>query len=84
MPGPTRVETDALAAGRLLYRAAGDVNEVAEGKLTLGDASHRLIGRRFADRVLCHARVAYRDIAPNRARARPVLPIRLFVVLHIR
>jgi len=117
VPGPTRFETDALAAGRVLYRAAGDVNEVAEGKLTLGvirqeleaivreraavdpnlhyldgrrlygvadsarlalrdelhpdDAGHRLIGRRFADLVLGHAPVAYRDIAPDRARARP-------------
>lgn len=36
VPGPTQFETDALAAGRVLYRAAGDVNEVAQGKLTLG------------------------------------------------
>lgn len=36
VPGPTQFETDALAAGRVLYRAAGDVNEIAQGKLTLG------------------------------------------------
>ncbi|WP_137174708.1 SGNH/GDSL hydrolase family protein [Massilia sp. HP4] len=36
VPGPTKFETDALAAGRVLYRAAGDVNEIAQGKLTLG------------------------------------------------
>ncbi|WP_313166162.1 SGNH/GDSL hydrolase family protein [Massilia oculi] len=36
VPGPTRFETEALAAGRVLYRAAGDVHEIAQGKLTLG------------------------------------------------
>lgn len=109
VPGPTRFETGILAAGRVLYRAAGDVSEVAQGKLTLGvirqeleaivreraavdpnlhyldgrrlygladsarmalrdelhpdDASHRIIGERFAELVLgpSHAAVAFRD-----------------------
>jgi len=111
VPGPTRFETGTLAAGRVLYRATGDVNEVAQGKLTLGvirqeleaivneraavdpnlhyldgrrlygladsarmalrdelhpdDASHRIIGERFAALVLgpSHAAVAYRELA---------------------
>jgi hypothetical protein len=35
-PGPTRFDMDALADGRLRFRAAGNPAETAEGKLTLG------------------------------------------------
>jgi hypothetical protein len=36
VPGPSVYDMDALAEGRLLFRAGGSVDEVRQGKLTLG------------------------------------------------
>lgn len=36
LPGPSMFDLDALAEGRLLFRAAGTADEVRQGKLTLG------------------------------------------------
>jgi hypothetical protein len=36
LPGPSVFDLDALAAGRLLFKAGGSADEVRQGKLTLG------------------------------------------------
>ncbi|MGW4026126.1 GDSL-type esterase/lipase family protein [Streptomyces sp. NPDC005009] len=51
-PGPTAFDFSRLGEGRLLFTAAGDPEERAEGKLTLGvirDELKRIVTRRAAD-----------------------------------
>lgn len=51
LPGPSVYDMDALAEGRLLFRAGGSADEVPQGKLTLGVIREQLraiVGQRRA------------------------------------
>jgi len=51
MPGPSVVDLDALAEGRLLFRSGGSADEARQGKLTLGairDELRKIVGQRRA------------------------------------
>ncbi|MEV7523596.1 GDSL-type esterase/lipase family protein [Streptomyces sp. NPDC091371] len=51
-PGPTALDQDSLATGRLTFRATGDPAETAAGKLTLNAIRQelaRIVGERSAD-----------------------------------
>ena len=59
-PGPTAFDEQALAAGRLRFRAAGDPAEVAAGKLTLGVIRAEL-ARVVEQRSASDPRLSYLD-----------------------
>ncbi|CAL9609970.1 hypothetical protein SUDANB106_05622 [Streptomyces sp. enrichment culture] len=78
-PGPSVPDLDALGAGRLSFRAAGDPAERAQGKLTLGvirDELARIVEQRAAEDPNLH-HLDGRDLYGEADSAELPLPDRL-------
>ncbi|GAA2272461.1 SGNH/GDSL hydrolase family protein [Streptomyces atrovirens] len=78
-PGPTAYDFSRLGEGRLLFTAAGDPGERAEGKLTLGvirDELKRIVTQRAADDPNVHY-LDGRDLYGEADHAELPLPDRL-------
>lgn len=60
VPGPSVADLEALAAGRLLFRAGGNEDEVRQGKLTLGVIREQLRDI-VAQRAVSDANIQYVD-----------------------
>jgi hypothetical protein len=75
VPGPTWFDVDALAEGRLRFRATGSVDEVVQGKLTLGVIRRRLeeiVRQRAGDDPNLHHVDGLRLYGPDDHARRPL------------